>query len=172
MHRIKSKYLWDTCTYGTENPLCLGRHQPQDIIRHHQGVTADGNMQTIKATFELYFTPETLDTIMMESNREATRVVTEWNSAHPENKINWIYTNIPELKAFIGLLIFAGGKRANLEPIDELWSTDNGRPIFIATMISLTHNRFKELLRFLRFDNKQTRAERRALDRLAPFRDI
>jgi len=146
-----------------------GRRQLQDIIRHHPGVTPEGHVQTIKAAFELFVTPEMLDIIMRETNREASRVYAEWNTAHPNNPKNWTETNIPELKAFIGLLLSAGTNRAHMEPITDLWSTHNGRPLFIASM---SRNRFTELLKFLRFDNKQTRPTRRATDKLAAFRDI
>ena len=89
----------------TQDPPALGRRQQQDIIRHHPGVTPEGNVQTIKAAFGLFVTPEILDIIMRETNREATRVYAEWNTAHPNNQRNWTETNISELKPFIGLLI-------------------------------------------------------------------
>lgn len=36
----------------------------------------------------------------------------------------------------------------------------------------MTLNRFKDIMRYLRFDNKNTRAERVATDKLAPIRDV
>lgn len=77
-----------------------------------------------------------------------------------------------ELYAFIGLLLIAECFKANHEPILELWSNKNPafqRPIFRATM---SRNRMKYLLRFLRFDGLATRPERRASDKLAPIREI
>ena len=56
-----------------------------------------------------------------------------------------------------------------MEPIRELWSPESGRPIFCATM---SLNRFKDIFRFLRFDNKNTRAARRETDKLAAFTDV
>ena len=73
--------------------------------------------------------------------------------------------------SFIGLLILSGVFRSSREPISELYSDDpnRGRPIFPATM---PRDRFKALLRFLRFDDLETRLERLATDRLAPIRHV
>lgn len=70
---------------------------------------------------------------------------------------------------FIGLLYLAGVYRGSQEALDKLWSRHSGRSIFLATM---SVNRFKSLLRFCRFDNKVTREQRRATDKLAAFRDV
>nr|CAI5830960.1 unnamed protein product [Callosobruchus analis] len=70
---------------------------------------------------------------------------------------------------FIGLLLIAGCFKANQEPILELRSTKGPAPIFRATM---SRNRTKSLLRFLRFDDLATRPERRASDKLASIREI
>ena len=48
----------------------------------------------------------------------------------------------------------------------ELWDTSSGRHVFRAL------NRFKQLLRFIRFDDKETRPERRAIDKLAAVREV
>lgn len=73
------------------------------------------------------------------------------------------------MDAFIGLLLLAGVYHGSQEALQELWSRHSGRPIFLATM---SVKRFKMLLRFCRFDNKATREERRAEDKLAAFRDV
>jgi len=74
-----------------------------------------------------------------------------------------------ELKATIGMLILAGVYRGRLEPLEDLWSKEHSRSIFAAVM---TMKRFNEILRYLRFDNKSTRHQRRATDKLAAFRDV
>ena len=56
-----------------------------------------------------------------------------------------------------------------MEKLRGLWSRQGGRPIFSAAM---PLNRFKDLLRYLRFDNKNTRAARKETDKLAAFRAI
>lgn len=94
---------------------------------------------------------------MRETNREASRVYALWNQTHPDNPKYWNDTTVTELKALIGLLFTAGVNRGHMEPVTALWSPQDGRPLFSATM---SVSRFKSLLRFLRFDNKQTRPER------------
>ncbi|XP_031618126.1 piggyBac transposable element-derived protein 4-like [Contarinia nasturtii] len=74
-----------------------------------------------------------------------------------------------EIRAFIGLLFAAGVDRSSKRNYREFYGITRGMPLFRATL-SLT--RFMELLRFLRFDDKDTRSERRKRDKLAPIRDL
>jgi hypothetical protein len=106
--------------------------------------------------------------MVRETNRRARATTQNWNSVN-QNQHEWHDTDETELKAMIGLLILAGVWRSAGESLDELWSSKDGRSIFRAVM-SLT--RFKELLRFCRFDNQQTRPQRLAEDKLAPIRDF
>ena len=53
--------------------------------------------------------------------------------------------------------------------VAALWNPKYGPPVFRATM---SKERFKELLVYLRFDDKATRSERREKDKLAPIRDV
>ena len=73
------------------------------------------------------------------------------------------------MDAFFGVLLLASVYHGSQEALQELWSRPSGRSIFLATM---SVKRFKMLLRFCRFDNKATRGERRAVDKLAAFRDV
>ncbi|XP_069690526.1 piggyBac transposable element-derived protein 4-like [Periplaneta americana] len=64
-----------------------------------------------------------------------------------------------ELKAFIGLVFLAGIFKSNHEDVDSLFATDGtGRDIFRATM---TKEQYLFLLSALRFDNIETREERK-----------
>jgi Transposase IS4 len=110
-----------------------------------------------------------LSVIIRETNREAERYYSEWNSAHPDSTKNWKEVDWVEFRAFLGLLLLAGVYHGSHESLHELWSPRNGRPIFLATM---NLKRFKCLLRFCRFDNKATRPQRRAIDKLAAIRDV
>lgn len=74
-----------------------------------------------------------------------------------------------EIRAFLGLCILAGVYRSSNEPISTLWSEREGRPVFTSTM---ARNRFTDVLKYLRFDDKGTRVERQQSDKLAAFRDI
>ena len=68
-------------------------------------------------------------------------------------------------------MILCGSFRASRGPLRDLFSDDMnfGKPIFRAVM---PRERFKVILRFLRFDDSTTRAERIISDRFAPIRYV
>lgn len=75
-----------------------------------------------------------------------------------------------EIQALIGLLYYAGVLKSNHLNAEDLWRTDgSGVEIFRLTM---SLSRFRFLLRCLRFDDRQTRAERKQLDKLAAIRQF
>ena len=76
-----------------------------------------------------------------------------------------------EIQAFVGLMILTGVFRVNREPLSKLYCKDPNfsRLIFKAT---LPRERFKTILRFLRFDDFETRLSRISEDKLAPIREI
>ncbi|XP_022913435.1 piggyBac transposable element-derived protein 4-like [Onthophagus taurus] len=79
-------------------------------------------------------------------------------------------TNIHEIKALLGLIYMAGVLKANRLNARELFSTQGcGIEIFRLTM---SINRFLFLMRNVRFDNKETREQRKEIDKLAPIRQI
>ena len=73
------------------------------------------------------------------------------------------------MKAYIGLLLYAGVHRSHGTDISDLWSKSRGPPIFRATM---GRQRFHLITRFIRFDDKVSRQQRRQQDKLAAFRTI
>ena len=48
------------------------------------------------------------DLISLETNREARRKVRQWNDDNPENQREWNEVDSTEIKAFIGLCLYAG----------------------------------------------------------------
>jgi len=156
--KAKSGRLW------TKVVLAVHRRGPQDIIRTPSGICREAHAENNMNAFKLLITPEMLDVIACETNREAERKVAAWNEANPHNIQEWNATSITEILAVIGLVILAGIHRGRLEPLEALWSARSGRPIFTA-VTSL--KRFKSLLRYLSFDNKATRETRRATVKLA-----
>lgn len=67
-----------------------------------------------------------------------------------------------ELDAYIGLLLLAGVFRSAGESLCGLWDDKDGRSIFRATM---SLKRFYVINRFLTFDDKESRANRRRYDK-------
>jgi hypothetical protein len=80
---------------------------------------------------------------------------------------SWRFIDEEEMLAFFGLLILRGVYTASGEATDNLWSATDGRPVFAKTM---SFTRFKQIRRFLRFDNPATRAGRQIRDKLAAVR--
>lgn len=79
-------------------------------------------------------------------------------------------TDVIEIQAIIGLLIIAGSFRASKESLVDLWAVvGTGIDIFHSTM---SLDRFLFLMRCLRFDNINDRAQRKEFDKLAPVREL
>jgi hypothetical protein len=64
----------------------------------------------------------------------------------------------------------AGVFKSSRQNVDDLWYNDEtGMEIFRSTM---SLQRFRFLLQFLRFDDRTTRAARSEMDKLAPIRQF
>ena len=110
-----------------------------------------------KEAFELFFTSEMINLIVECTNNEAERRTTSWKA-----------TTHDEIKMLIGLLILAGVFKSKGESLESLWGS-NGRKIFPQFM---SLHRVKSLLRYLRFDDRNTRNNRKAKDKFAPVREL
>ena len=76
-------------------------------------------------------------------------------SKRPKPKTTQPFTT-GELDAFFGILITCGLHKSNKEHLSDLWKSDY-LPLVRASM---SRNRFRMLLRFIRFDNDITRPQR------------
>lgn len=77
-------------------------------------------------------------------------------------------TDLKEIKAVIGILYMLGVLRSRQLSLDEIWARDGtGIDWFYCVM---SKDRFKILLRALRFDEKRTRAERLKEDKITHIR--
>lgn len=77
--------------------------------------------------------------------------------------------SVEELKAFLGLSIIRGVLKGRSEPLSSFWSDNYGRRIFGQTM---SRQKYKDILRYIRFDDKQTRHRRKSDDKYAPIREL
>lgn len=111
------------------------------------------------SSFQLFFPPTLLHTILKYTNLEGKRVFAD----------DWNDIDSIDLFAFIGLILLAGVFRSRNESTESLWDTEKGRPVFGAVMPIKT---FKKISRVIRFDNKQTRSARRLVDKFTPIRDL
>ena len=158
----KNGFSWSS------EPPPSGRRREQDIIRSPAGITSAGHVNSILEAYHLYLTAEIVDNIVLQTNREARRRIREWNEQNPHNqRTDWKPVTAQEIIAFTGLCIPAGVCRSNHEPQSCLWSEREGRPGFIATM---TRTRYREILKYMRFDDKATGQDREKNDKLAAFK--
>ena len=114
---------------------------------------------------------------LRETNRKGKRVQGAFNndlmnrfplaSGRPPSKTFQSFTEA-EMLTFIGIPISAGVHRQNKENLDDMWKSD-ALPLIRAAM---SHDRFKMMLRYIRFDTENTCAERTQTDNAAPIQDI
>ncbi|XP_034385702.1 uncharacterized protein LOC117728888 [Cyclopterus lumpus] len=120
---------------------------------------ARSRARDIASTFRMLVSPA-VETIVLEmTNLEGSRKYGD----------DWKRMDATDLRAYVRLLILAGVYRSRGEAAASLWDAESGRVIFPATM---PLKRFHAYSRLLRFDDRETRAERRATDKLAAVREV
>ncbi|XP_039953268.1 piggyBac transposable element-derived protein 4-like [Bactrocera tryoni] len=141
----------------------------QNIIRERSGPVRCTEMLSIEQTFECFMNVEMADIIMRHTNKLAKETYNAYNNAHPNTTPkSWTPVSITELYAFFGILIMTGANHSNGEHVRDLWSVKN-YPLYRATM---GVNRLCSILRFLKFDDKNTRATRLLTDKAAPISEL
>ena len=75
-----------------------------------------------------------------------------------------------EFKVFFGVIILIGVLyKSNNESVEQPRSTLDGRLIFNCT---ISRERYQQILRFLRFDNAQSRRHHRSPNKQQPIREV
>lgn len=113
----------------------------------------------VSTTWRLLIDDGTLKHIRKCTEMEARRVLQtdEWN------------LSISELDAFLGVLYLRGATESKGMEIDFMWSEKYRFP-FCKNVMS--RDRFREIMRFLRFDEKSKRSERLKTDKFALISDV
>lgn len=140
MEKGKDGTVW-TILQSTERP---GRRQSQNVLTEAAGPTAHAkrNIEDALTAFLCLF-----DDGMLKHIRDCT--VAEAHQHRGDS--SWDLT-VAELKAFIALLYIRGAQGAKNMDLGSLWSEKWGFPFFKET---IARNRFREIMRFLRFDEKR-----------------
>lgn len=141
-----------------------GRRRACDVVRVQSGPKNHAVPQKVDDAVFLFCDEEFMNIIVQSTNKEMTDVYTGLNKLDDLHLLD-----MAEAKAFLGLLILIGVLKGRREPLEQLWDDKWGRPVFRATM---GINRFKTILRHIRFDDKATRTQRRATDKLAAIRSL
>ncbi|XP_050338292.1 piggyBac transposable element-derived protein 4-like [Bactrocera neohumeralis] len=141
----------------------------QNIIRERSGPARCTEMLSIEQTFKCFMNVEMADKIMRHTNKLAKETYNAYKNAHPNTTPkSWTLVSITELYTFFGILFMTGANHSNGEHVRDLWSVKN-YSLYRATM---GFNRFFSILRFLRFDDKNTRATRLLTDKAAPINEL
>ena len=106
-----------------------------------------------------------MDYAVRFTNLEARRVVASHNRGNLK-KMRWTPLTRSEIHAFIGLNILCGVYRSRQVDLESLWSDRDRLHVFRATM---SCQRFKQIKRFFRFDDRRKRDPN---DPLQPVRDV
>lgn len=116
----------------------------------------------------LFFDQDIISQIVTNTN---IKLLTVREKIPPgKSKANYKNTNLEEINALIGLLLLSSVLKSNNENMESLFTKDEcSRPIFRATM---SLNRYKVLVASLRFDDAQTREQRKQTDKAAPISEI
>lgn len=152
----------DGCVWHKQ-PLkqAAGRQRAANVIHSTPGPTrfALRNVGNPLTAFELFFRNSFLKDIQKWTNKEGGHIYGE----------NWKDITEEELRCFLGLSILSGVYKSRNEAVRQLWSKDDGRPIFNKSM---PRDRFQQISRALRFDDAAHRRVNQVTDKLAPIRSL
>ena len=146
---------WDLLNPNQKNS---GRRSCYNVITKAFGPPAQAHRSIIKelvrSAWDLFIDESMLRPIQRCTEEEAQRVL----------QIDDWCVSLHELHSFLTIVYARGAHKATKIKIHALWNRLWGIPIISETM---ARNRFIEMMRFLRFDYKQTRSYRLATDKLA-----
>lgn len=142
------------------------RTRAENIVAHLPGPKGViRNKNKASEIWECYFSMNMLEKIVTYTNK-----FIETQAYDVSQNRSYRPTDLLEIKALLGLLYICGASRDNRRNAEDLFRT-NGMSMDIFRL-TMSHIRFKFLLKHIRFDDKTTRQERVKLDKLAPIREI
>ncbi|XP_063226688.1 piggyBac transposable element-derived protein 4-like [Bacillus rossius redtenbacheri] len=137
--------------WSTKEPT-VRRLPSRNIQRFVSSIPTTVVVNSATDCFKQFFTDEMIDIIIRYTNQRG-------NELKMSGKLlDWRNIDRRELISFLGLLIMYGVQKGRGKPIEEFWDCEYGIPLFRATMSRV---RFQAILRSLRFDDCNTRLERK-----------
>lgn len=142
------------------------RTRSENIITHLPGPKSiTKNLKSMLDIWHFFIDLDMIRQIVVYTNQHIESVKNNYSRERDAKP-----TDISEVQALIGLLYLSGILKSNRLNVEELWNTQGtGVEIFRLTM---GKNRFFFLLQNLRFDNMETRLERKQVDKMAPIREF
>lgn len=151
-------------TVWQNQPKLQRKTLARNLLKEKGGPHSTTRHLNEKETFKCFFNDRMFDIIVNMTNQKIEKHQIMQKQPKPEIKL----VTPRELETFIGLIIYAGVHHSNGEAISELWGV-HSLPLFRAAM---SKNRFQEILRFIRFDDGQTRNERLKSDKAAAVSEV
>ena len=127
----------------------LSRLRRRNILTQQPRIIASPENEV--DAFKIFYQPDIILHIVLETNRKARDVRRKYNLLP-----NSVYKNFTsqEVEAGLANMIRAGYDRDNFTDLPRFWDSIDSRPFYRVTMAL---NRFKFLLRCMRFDNYRNR---------------
>lgn len=142
------------------------RRKKENIVTKKPGAKATAaNAKTIVDAWKLFFPDSLLLDIVNYTNVHLEKMRQKYTRER-----DCPNTAPEEISALFGLLYMAGVKKASHLNVQELWANDGTTPECFRAVMS--NRRFYVLLEALRFDDVNTRVQRKQQDNLAPIRQV
>lgn len=142
------------------------RTRRQNIVTERSGLQGEArNCHSPLEAWKLFFSDETIQSIVTNTNKYLEKLRPKYSRARDCKE-----TNLDEVLSFIGLLYLSGVLKSSHVNLQDLWKKDITTPNCFRMTMGI--NRFKTLLRSLRFDDIDIRLERKRADKLAPIREL
>ncbi|XP_054290049.1 piggyBac transposable element-derived protein 3-like [Macrosteles quadrilineatus] len=173
LERMRKKEQGPPNGWTSKHPPRNVRTPARNILRGGlPGITgparALGEASNKTEVWQLFFDAEIISKIVTNTN---IKLLSVRDKIPPgQSKANFRNTNNEEVTALIGLLLLSSILKSNDETMESMFTRDEfSRPIFRATM---SLNRYKALVGSLRFDDAQTREQRKTIDKAAAISEI
>ena len=129
------------------------------------------NVKSAVDAFNLFLTDEICSVILKYTTQRMKSNIKKISEKNSNLDSYMVPLERNELNAFFGLLVCMAVNHDQSKSIKSLWSSDTrfSVPIYHSTM---TRNRFEWLMRIIRFDDMNTRDERKLTDKLAAIREM
>jgi len=158
----------DQTIWNKKPPPQVYKTSSQNVLRQRSGPHRSTEFLSIRDTFTKIITIEMVDLKVRYTNKKAQKVYDDYNEKNPNSQRSWKPVTSQELYAFFGILICSGVNNSNTDHTTEMWKSTS-YPLYRAVM---NINKFRLMLKFIRFDDVNTRAARSEMDKLAPISDV
>lgn len=166
--------LAELATYKSRNetewrkrPFPTTRVRAHNIIQRPLGPKgAACNATTPLQCFELFFDPDVFESLVKCTNIYIDSIKHKYYRERDAKP-----TSLTEMRAFVGLLIVIGVNRSGRQNLKDFWDNSIGMGTELI-YLTMSINRFRFLLRSVRFDDIRDRHQRQDVDKLAAIRSI